>query len=91
MNYYAQAIDIIMDDKLDRALLIKKIAQKHPKVICDAAEFGINHNENIKAIKNEYVRNGRVAAIKLTRKLTGLDFKSSSEYLKSMVDHDTSQ
>ena len=87
MNYYAKAIDIIMDDRIGYVLLIRRIAQKHPKIICDAAEDCTESRDE--SIKKEYELNGKVAAIKLARQLTGLDLKGALELVTRLVGNET--
>ena len=79
MNYYAEAINIIMSNRNDWQEIVVRIAQKHPKMVVEAAK------EDWKKEAEAIYRGGdKIGAIKLWRTMTGLGLKEAKDAVESL-------
>ena len=79
MNYYAEAINIIMSNRNDWQEIVVRIAQKHPKMVVEAAKK--DWKKEAEAI---YRGGDKIGAIKLWRAMTGLGIKEAKDAVESL-------
>ena len=84
-NYYAQAIQVLANDKTDFRALVYEIAKENPEAVRKAAErlnpsFGWQ-----KTCASLMASDLKVAAIKHCREATGLGLKDAKDAVEALV------
>ena len=83
-NYYAQAIQVLADDKTDFRALAYEIAKANPKAVAQAArrlELGFGWQRECKLL----VESGQlVEAIKRCREATGMGLKEAKDAVEAL-------
>jgi hypothetical protein len=82
MNYYARAIDVIIDPETDFRAMVIEIAKRHPKVVCDVAVFSPWEKQCLPFIHADK----KIHAIKLCRELTGWTLTESKEAVEALME-----
>jgi len=74
-NWYAEAIQIVTDEKTDFRALLIEVAKKHPKAVV-TAKTGTGWEEEVRFL----VESGqKINAIKVCRNATGMGLREAKE------------
>lgn len=84
MNYYSDAIEIIVSDRSDWKDMIIHIAKKHPKLVVEAAGK-YDWKKEAKRIYLSGDTGSKVEAIKYCRSMTGMGLKEAKEAVEALT------
>jgi ribosomal protein L7/L12 len=84
-NYYAQAIQVLANDKTDFRALAYEVAKANPKAVAKAAErleVGFGWQKECASLMASGLK---IQAIKRCRELTGMGLKEATDAVEALV------
>lgn len=82
MNYHKKVIELLGNESANWREIVFKIAGKNPKAVADAMQTCDWHE----AVKREYKLSGKLPAIKLCRKLSGIGLKEAKDAVEGLCE-----